>query len=104
MASIARRCLVLLQVGLLTASLVLPAAALAADPDPSVDQGPVPTESSPPDPSPEGGPSSTPAPTDAPVLPDPTPAPSESQAPPPAIASDKDDYAPGELVTLAGSG
>lgn len=79
------RLLVAVQVTLIAATLFAPISASAAD-DPSAD----------PEPTPSTEPTPTPGAT-------PEPAPVPTPAAPPAISSDKDDYAPGELVTLSGT-
>ncbi len=116
-----RLAVVLLQVCLLLFSAIGPAATLAVEPVPSADPS-APADPSPsPDPAPSVDPSPTAAPDPTPTIapdptpttaPDPTPAPTPDPTPdptvapsgPPSIASDKADYAPGELVTLTGSG
>ena len=129
-----QRLVVALQVFFLVAALVLPAAAMASDPppDPSGDPGGAPSAEPTPEPTPEptGEPTAepTPEPTAEPTAeptPEPTPEPtveptgettSEPTAAPttdpspsapvasPTIASDLDDYPPGGLVTLTGTG
>src|SRR5687767_5787971 len=111
---------VALQALLLIATLLLPALAYAEEPvDPSTPPTPTEQPSDPPapyptdepsTPDPTAPPASEPDPT-APPAPDPTtpPTATPTEAPtytpngPPSIASDKPDYAPGELVTLTGS-
>ncbi len=113
--------LVVLQVAMLVASLFAAIPVAAADPtdDPGASAPPTTEPSDPPspeptaeptaEPTPEPTPDVTPAPDPIPTEPapaEPTPAPTGEPAPlaPPTITSDKDDYHPGELVTLTGSG
>lgn len=63
-------------------------------PEPTAEPTAVPTRE------PSAEPTATPAPTNAPTAP---PAPSVEPVAAPTISSDKDDYAPGELVTLTGT-
>jgi YDG domain len=94
-----------LQAFLLISTLVLPGLVFADEPTPT--DSPAPTEQ------PSGAPSSDPSsepttePTAPPSAPDPTAAPESTPDPAPqaspTIASDKADYAPGELVTLTGA-
>src|SRR5437870_2678035 len=97
-ARLGLRLLAALQAFLLIATLVLPALVFADEPTPT--DSPAPTEQ------PSIPPSSDPTsePTAPPSAPDPTQEPTPPPAAPPTISSDKADYAPGELVTLTGSG
>ena len=119
------RLVVGLQVALLVGLLVAPAGVLAADPsddpsasapageqpsaEPTSESTPAPTPEStaepPVEPATEPPAEPTPAPTAEPTV-ESTPAPAEQPAPsgPPTIASDLEDYPPGGLVTLTGSG
>ena len=81
------RLLVAIQVMLVVATLFGPIPAVAAD-DPTADSTPTPSTEPTPTPTPAATPDATP---------DPIPAAA------PTITSDKDDYAPGEFVTLSGA-
>jgi hypothetical protein len=90
--STTRKVLVLFTLVVFISTIMSPFAALAVDPDPSAS----PTASQSAEPSaPEATASEEPSPSQ--------PAASEEPSGPPTIASDKSDYAPGELVTLSGS-
>src|SRR6185503_6037773 len=96
-AHIGLRLLAAAQAFLLISTLLVPGLVFADEPTPS--DPPAPTEQ------PSDPPSSDPSaePTAPPSVPDPTPDPTSQPAGTPTISSDKDDYAPGELVTLTGS-
>jgi hypothetical protein len=112
--SVTRRVLVFFTLIVFISTIISPLAAFASDPvaspDPSASasenpspeptQEPVPSEVAPdatPESIPGTEPSSDPTPLPTPVAPDYAP------SGPPNVASDKDDYAPGELVILSGS-
>src|SRR6266540_6677823 len=103
------RLLAAVQIFLLLASLFAPIPIAAADPSPdpsapatSAEASPSATPESTPDPSPVPTPDSSPTPAPE-ATSAPTTAPTVAPAAAPTISSDKADYAPGELVTLAGS-
>ncbi len=105
----ALRVLAAIQVFLLLASLFAPIPIAAADPSPdpsapatSAEASPSATPESTLDPSPVPTPDSSPTPAPE-ATSAPTTAPTVAPAAAPTISSDKADYAPGELVTLAGS-
>ena len=105
----ALRLLAAIQIFLLLASLFAPIPIAAADPSPdpsapaaSAEASPPATPESTPDPSPVPTPDSSPTPAPE-ATSAPTAAPTVAPTAAPTISSDKADYAPGELVTLAGS-
>jgi VCBS repeat-containing protein len=105
----ALRLLAAIQIFLLLASLFAPIPIAAADPSPdpsapaaSAEASPPATPESTPDPSPVPTPDTSPTPAPEATA-EASAAPSVAPAAAPTISSDKADYAPGELVTLAGS-
>jgi hypothetical protein len=109
--SVTRRVLVFFTLIVFMSTVISPLAAFASDPVASPDASASASENLSPEPSPsETVPDPTPEATPAAQQssPEPTPlptpvAPDYSPSGPPDISSDQGDYAPGELVTLAGS-